>query len=47
VSGTRFAFANVYAAILIIGACGFVLDRAMLRLRRAVVHWERDVEPTR
>jgi NitT/TauT family transport system permease protein len=47
VSGTRFEFANVYAAILIIGACGFVLDRAMLRLRRAVVHWERDVEPTR
>ncbi len=47
VSATRFEFANVYAAILIIGACGFVLDRAMLRLRRAVVHWERDVEPTR
>lgn len=47
ISGTRFEFANVYAAILIIGACGFVLDRAMLRLRRAVVHWERDVEPTR
>jgi NitT/TauT family transport system permease protein len=45
ISGTRFEFANVYAAILIIGACGFVLDRAMLRLRRAVVHWERDVEP--
>lgn len=44
ISGTRFEFANVYAAILIIGACGFVLDRAMLRLRRAVVHWERDVE---
>lgn len=47
ISGTRFEFANVYAAILIIGACGFVLDRAVLRLRRAVVHWERDVEPTR
>jgi NitT/TauT family transport system permease protein len=47
VSGTRFEFANVYAAILIIGACGFVLDRMMLRLRRAVVHWERDVESTR
>jgi NitT/TauT family transport system permease protein len=46
VSGTRFEFANVYAAILIIGACGFVLDRAVLRLRRAIVHWERDVEPT-
>jgi NitT/TauT family transport system permease protein len=47
ISGTRFEFANVYAAILIIGACGFVLDRAMLRGRRAVVHWERDGEPTR
>jgi NitT/TauT family transport system permease protein len=47
VSGTRFEFANVYAAILVIGACGFVLDRAMLRLRRVVVHWERDVEPAR
>jgi NitT/TauT family transport system permease protein len=44
ISGTRFEFANVYAAILIIGACGFVLDRGLLRLRRAVVHWERDGE---
>ena len=47
ISGTRFEFANVYAAILVIGACGFVLDRALLRLRRAVVHWERDAERTR
>jgi NitT/TauT family transport system permease protein len=46
ISGTRFAFANVYAAILVIGACGFILDRALLRLRRAVVHWERDAERT-
>ena len=46
ISGTRFAFANVYAAILVIGACGFVLDHALLRLRRAVVHWERDAERT-
>lgn len=44
ISGTRFEFANVYAAILVIGACGFVLDRGLLRLRRAVVHWERDAE---
>ena len=29
VSGTRFEFANVYAAILVIGTCGFVLDRAL------------------
>ncbi len=40
VAGTRFEFADVYAAILVIGACGFVLDRAMLWLRRAVLHWE-------
>jgi len=42
VSGTRFEFANVYAAILVIGMCGFVLDRALLSLRRRIVHWERD-----
>ena len=41
ISGTRFAFANVYAAILVIGACGFVLDQALLGLRCKVVHWER------
>ena len=41
VSGTRFAFQNVYAAILVIGVCGFVLDRAMLSLRRKIVHWQR------
>lgn len=40
VSGTRFQFANVYAGILVIGICGFVLDRALLQLRRKVVHWE-------
>ena len=40
VSGTRFEFADVYAAILVIGGCGFVLDRAMLWLRHAVLHWE-------
>jgi NitT/TauT family transport system permease protein len=42
VSGTRFAFQNVYAAILVIGVCGFVLDRAILKLRRKLVHWERE-----
>jgi len=41
VSGTRFEFASVYAAILVIGTCGFVLDRAMLWVRHAVLHWER------
>ena len=39
---TRFAFQNVYAAILVIGVCGLVLDRALLLLRRKLVHWERD-----
>jgi len=47
ISGTRFEFANVYAAILVIGACGFVLDHALSWLRRAVVHWERDAEGAR
>jgi NitT/TauT family transport system permease protein len=42
VSGTRFEFANVYAAILIIGTCGFVLDRALLSLRRKFAHWEQN-----
>jgi NitT/TauT family transport system permease protein len=41
-SGTRFAFQNVYAAILVIGVCGFALDRALLWLRRRLVHWERE-----
>jgi NitT/TauT family transport system permease protein len=42
VSGTRFEYANVYAAILVIGICGFVLDRALLFLRKKSVYWERD-----
>jgi NitT/TauT family transport system permease protein len=42
VSGTRFAFQNVYAAIFVIGVCGFVLDRAILMLRGKLVHWERE-----
>jgi NitT/TauT family transport system permease protein len=42
VSGTRFEYANVYAAILVIGMCGFVLDRGILKLREKGVHWERD-----
>ena len=32
--GTRFTFANVYAAIIVIGICGLVLDQALLLLRR-------------
>jgi NitT/TauT family transport system permease protein len=42
VSGTRFEYANVYAAILVIGMCGFVLDRGILKLREKNVYWERD-----
>ena len=42
ISSTRFAFANVYAAIVVIGVCGLVLDKAMLALRAHLVHWQRD-----
>jgi NitT/TauT family transport system permease protein len=44
VSGTRFEFHNVYAAMLVIGICGFVLDCILLWTRRRLVHWEH--EPT-
>lgn len=47
VSGTRFTFANVYAAIIVIGICGFVLDRALLLLRRRVVYWQKGESPLR
>jgi NitT/TauT family transport system permease protein len=39
---TRFTFANVYAAIIVIGICGLVLDQALLLLRRRAVYWQRD-----
>lgn len=39
---TRFSFANVYAAICVIGVCGFVLDQLLLMARRRVVYWQRD-----
>ncbi len=42
VSGTRFEYANVYAAILVIGTCGFILDRALLLLRDRSIYWQRD-----
>jgi NitT/TauT family transport system permease protein len=38
---TRFRFANVYAAIIVIGICGLVLDQALLVLRHRIVHWQR------
>lgn len=45
---TRFTFANVYAAIVVIGVWGFLLDQGMLLLRRHIVYWQRDtvLEPT-
>jgi len=39
---TRFTFQNVYAAIVVIGICGFVLDQGLAMLRRRVVHWQRE-----
>jgi ABC-type nitrate/sulfonate/bicarbonate transport system permease component len=42
VSGTRFTFENVYAAIILIGICGFLLDRALLLLRKRIVYWQMD-----
>jgi NitT/TauT family transport system permease protein len=39
---TRFSFANVYAAIFVIGVCGFALDQCLLLVRRRVVYWQRE-----
>jgi NitT/TauT family transport system permease protein len=39
---TRFSFSNVYAAIIMIGACGFALDQGLLLVRRRVVYWQRE-----
>src|SRR5262252_10047387 len=39
---TRFTFANVYAAIIVIGICGLLLDQGLLLLRRRVVYWQRE-----
>jgi NitT/TauT family transport system permease protein len=39
---TRFRFANVYAAIIVIGICGLVLDQALLALRHRAVYWQRE-----
>jgi len=37
---TRFSFANVYAAIFVIGICGLLLDRALLLVRRRALYWQ-------
>jgi NitT/TauT family transport system permease protein len=39
---TRFRFANVYAAIVVIGICGLVLDQALLVSRQRLVYWQRE-----
>jgi NitT/TauT family transport system permease protein len=39
---TRFAFENVYAAIIVIGVCGFALDQILVRLRDLFVHQARE-----
>jgi NitT/TauT family transport system permease protein len=39
---TRFSFPNVYAAICVIGMCGFVLDQLLLITRRRVVYWQQE-----
>jgi len=39
---TRFRFANVYAAIVVIGICGLALDQALLAVRRRALPWQRE-----
>jgi NitT/TauT family transport system permease protein len=39
---TRFTFQNVYAAIIVIGVCGFTLDQILVWLRGRFVHQESD-----
>ena len=40
---TRFSFSHVYAAIFIIGICGFLLDQGLVLVRRRVVYWQREL----
>jgi NitT/TauT family transport system permease protein len=39
---TRFTFQNVYAAMIVIGVCGFMLDQILVWLRGRFVHQARD-----
>lgn len=39
---TQFTFQNVYAAIIVIGVCGFTLDQILVWLRSRFVHQEPD-----
>jgi ABC-type nitrate/sulfonate/bicarbonate transport system permease component len=34
----------VYAAIFVIGVCGFALDQALLWVQRRVVYWQPQAE---
>jgi ABC-type nitrate/sulfonate/bicarbonate transport system permease component len=47
VSSTRFNFAAVYAAIIVIGICGLLLDRLLLLLRRHFIYWQKGESPIR
>jgi NitT/TauT family transport system permease protein len=38
---TRFRYQNVYAGLLMVGLCGFVLDRLVVLARYVFVYWER------
>ncbi len=44
VSSASFRFDRVYAGIVMVGACGFVLDRSLAALRRVVLPWVRDAQ---
>ena len=39
---TRFSFQYVYAGVIMIGICGFALDRAIVWSRKKLVYWQRD-----
>ena len=39
---TRFRFANVYAGIITIGICGFVLDQLLGWSRRLLIGWQQE-----
>jgi NitT/TauT family transport system permease protein len=40
---TRFSFSHVYAAIFVIGVCGFLLDQCLVLVRRRVIYWQREL----
>jgi NitT/TauT family transport system permease protein len=40
---TRFSFSHVYAAIFVIGICGFLLDQGLVLVRRRAVYWQREL----